>query len=183
MTRVDLNETVVAYPDIPADIIEALHARALCQGGAYMTAQEAMQQHLDMLADGYYTKAERQAAIAAEKKLIERGSEYFEQGYRLEVTDRAPFGVPITIPTEALAWRLVSAGYVGTGEMRRIQYVTRLYSSTEAMAYLKISKITLRRARKSLEPDRVTAKTHYYHRATLDRWNQTRQPAGRPAQS
>lgn len=90
-----------------------------------MSAKQATEQHLDLIADGCYTKAQRQAAVANEKRLLALGNQYFEQGYRLKKSPRQVRGTVYRVPSEAIVHDLQGAGHIAMAEAFRVVYVIK----------------------------------------------------------
>lgn len=123
--NVELNETVIVDQSLPTDIIEALQTRKLCRGGEYMTAKQALAQHMNNIAGLYDNLKESESAVAKEFDLLRKGQAYFEQGYRLRATGRQMRGLPFEVPEQALAWRLTTAGWVAMSEQVCVQFVAK----------------------------------------------------------
>lgn len=60
------------------------------------------------------------------RELMDAAYRYFAEGYRLQEGPRHQFGISHDVPDNALAWRLVPAGYIATSEAWRLQYVVKL---------------------------------------------------------
>ena len=76
---------------------------------------------------GTLDRARAQAAVAAEKKMIEQGHALFKQGYRLCKTSRAVRSLldASNVPADALIWRKIFAGHIATTEAARFAYVIK----------------------------------------------------------
>lgn len=122
--------TTIEDKTLPENIIEALWTRELCKANSEMTDSQVTAQHIDMLVSFIDDTAERRKAINAERALLKAGNEYFAQGYRLKESDRQMRGLSFEVPAEALAWRLVSAGYIATSEAERLQYIVKVKAAS-----------------------------------------------------
>lgn len=71
-------------------------------------------------------------AAEAMKGYVMRGHELFEQGYRLHESHRKVRGLGFDVPDDAIAWAVVSAGYIATTEAQRLQWVTKNDEDTTA---------------------------------------------------
>lgn len=123
MTSVELNEIVVESQNAfdgaeyaPEDILRGLSVREQCLGNIYMSGKQATEQHMAMAQSAGMD-------VTEEERLLAVGNAAFALGYRLHRTDRHTRGLSVSIPSEALAWRLVTAGYIATTEQVRIEYV------------------------------------------------------------
>jgi len=108
----------------PAELFEALYARYCSRTdpdhlSAIFAINDGEDEH------GKPMKDFARAAVQNEKRLIETGNKYFEQGYRLHSTDRQIIGIGgFTIPDRAADWKVLPAGHIATTEAERLWYVT-----------------------------------------------------------
>lgn len=98
------------------EILELLWTRECCKGNSYghVSKKDATNHHMSMVEDP-----------ARERELLAQGNQLFEQGYRIHHTSRQLRGLVFTIPNNAIQHRIVSAGYLASQEMQRLQYVTK----------------------------------------------------------
>lgn len=105
------------------EILEALYTREFSLNSDYDNGEERWQDYLNMESSLFTEKAKWQAEKARLELLREKGSLYFEQGYRLDRTARHMLGISYDVPENALVWRKVTAGHIATSACTRIEYV------------------------------------------------------------
>lgn len=98
------------------EILESLWTRECCKGNAiyHVSKEEATEHHMSMVSNPI-----------RERELLQQGNQLFEQGYRIRQSARKIRGVSHQIPSGAITHRIVSAGYLATNAMSRLQYVTQ----------------------------------------------------------
>ncbi len=98
------------------EIIESLWTRELCKGNALysISKEEATEHHLSMVSNPI-----------RERELLRQGNLLVVKSYRIHETPRQLRGLVHTIPADSIAHRIVTAGYLATREMTRLQYVTK----------------------------------------------------------
>lgn len=101
--------------------LKALRVRDLCKGSLYAKPEDVRATHLWAIErmDGPEARAEEEA-------LLDYGNEQFDAGYRLRYGDRTTVPYVVTAPDEALASRIIRAGFIGTARAFRLIWVERV---------------------------------------------------------
>lgn len=92
-----------------ANILKALAVREACKSSDHMN----------------WVAMDGRETVAQEQVLLESGNRFYADGYRLRKTGRKIVGSTHTVPKKAIAWVLVSAGFLAGVECDRIEYITK----------------------------------------------------------
>ncbi len=114
MTRKVLVQT---QPDLPDDLFMAMFEHF------YREYADATR-HFENLSD------EMRERVGHLDRRLQLGAQYYEQGYRFQETDPQVAGFDWSPPSDALVWRVLFTGYIGTNEAERLQYITKVEATT-----------------------------------------------------
>ncbi len=106
-----MRKVIVEQPNLPGDLFMAMFEHF------YREYADATR-HFGNLSD------EMRERVRLLDRRLQLGAQYYEQGYRFQETEPQIAGFEWTPPPDALAYRVIFTGYIGTNEAERLQYIT-----------------------------------------------------------
>lgn len=121
----DLTEILEALTSDDGRIMKALRTYNSCKGNALYHVSDADAK------DHHFGTLQGLVDLEEEQRLLDEGAKYHAQGYRLKSSKHQMRGsVIFTIPKHALCSEIVSAGYIGTSEKVRLEYLVQIKTTS-----------------------------------------------------